>query len=66
MSSIPLLEAPSISMTSKALEAVISLHDWHVLHVSKFSVKVLQIRAFATSLASVVFPVSLVPEKSYA
>ena len=65
MLSTPLLEAPSISITSRLSPAAISLQLWHSPHGSN-SLRPVQLRALAKILAAEVFPHPLDPEKRYA
>ena len=57
VSSIPLLEAASISIKSIAAPSLMDLHESQRLHGSPFF-KSLQFKAFANILAMLVFPVS--------
>src|SRR5713101_8977866 len=64
---MPRFEAASISMRSSAEPAVISTHDWHLLHGSAESrARPVQFRAFASSRAADVFPVPRLPLNRYA
>ena len=64
ISSIPRLEAPSISITSKFLASDISLQDIHFAHpIAGFC---LQFKALEMILAVVVFPTPLGPVNIYA
>src|SRR3981081_1064385 len=67
ISSIPRFDAASISIKSKADPAVISTHDWHLLHGSaEERSRPVQFTAFASSRAADVFPVPRLPLKRYA
>ena len=63
ISSIPLLDAPSISITSIFLPSVISLQFEQPLQGSKFC-KLLQLSAFAIMRAVVVLPTPRGPVKA--
>src|SRR2546430_10471396 len=64
---MPRFEAASISMRSSADPAVMSMHDWHLLHGSADSVFLpVQLTAFATRRAADVLPVPRLPLKRYA
>src|ERR1700675_743722 len=67
ISSMPRLDAASISIRSRADPAVISTHDWHLLHGSAESrARPVQLSAFASRRAADVFPVPRLPLKRYA
>ena len=55
-------DAPSISITSTLVPAAISRHDEHSPHGCAL-IPLSQLRAFARSLAELVFPTPLGPEK---
>ena len=65
ISSMPRFDAASISMTSTELPPEIAWHDSHVLHGSE-PWRLVQFTDLASSLATVVLPVPLGPEKRYA
>src|SRR5450759_1889118 len=64
---MPRLDAASISIRSSADPAVISTHDWHLLHGSaEERSRPVQFTAFASSRAADVFPVPRLPLNRYA
>src|ERR1700730_6981340 len=67
ISSMPRLDAASISMRSSAEPAVISTHDWHTLQGSAESrFRPEQLSAFASRRAADVLPVPRLPLNRYA
>src|ERR1700687_4824991 len=64
---MPRLDAASISIRSSADPAVISVHDWHLLHGSAESFgRPVQFTALASKRAADVFPVPRLPLNRYA
>ena len=67
MSSTPVFDAASISITSRLLSEVVDLHDSQFPHGSQFFLSLfLQLILIAISLAVVVFPTPLTPVRIYA
>ena len=66
VSSIPLLDAASISIKSIDAPLFIELQESHSLQGSPLSLMFEQFNAFARILAMLVFPTPLVPVKRYA